>query len=38
AFQFNSLGLASAQSVILFVLVAGLTFVQLRVSDRYAHY
>ncbi|WP_435094998.1 carbohydrate ABC transporter permease [Halorubrum sp. N11] len=38
AFQFNNLGLASAQSVILFVLVAGLTFVQLRVSDRYAHY
>lgn len=38
AFQFNNLGLASAQSVILFVLVAGLTLVQLRVSDRYAHY
>lgn len=38
AFQFNNLGSASAQSVILFVLVAGLTFIQLRVSDRYAHY
>jgi sn-glycerol 3-phosphate transport system permease protein len=38
AFQFNNLGLASAESVILFVLVAGLTYVQLRVSDRYAHY
>jgi sn-glycerol 3-phosphate transport system permease protein len=38
AFQFNNLGLASAQSVILFVLVAGLTYIQLRVSDRYAHY
>jgi len=38
AFQFNNLGLASAESVILFVIVAGLTYVQLRVSDRYAHY
>jgi sn-glycerol 3-phosphate transport system permease protein len=38
AFQFNNLGSASAQSVILFVIVAGLTYVQLRVSDRYAHY
>jgi len=38
AFQFNNLGLASAESVILFVVVAGLTYVQLRVSDRYAHY
>jgi len=38
AFQFNNLGLASAESVILFLIVGGLTYVQLRVSDRYAHY
>lgn len=38
AFQFNNLGLASAQSVILFLVVAGLTYIQLRVSDRYTHY
>jgi sn-glycerol 3-phosphate transport system permease protein len=38
AFQFDNLGIASAESVILFVIVAGLTYVQLRVSDRYTHY
>jgi len=38
AFQFDNLGLASAQSIILFVVVGGLTYVQLRVSDEYAHY
>lgn len=38
AFQFNDLGVASAESVILFLVVAGLTYVQLRVSDRYTHY
>lgn len=38
AFQFNNLGSASAQSIILFVIVAGLTYVQLRVSDKQIHY
>lgn len=38
AFQFDNLGLASAESIILFVIVAALTVVQLRLSDRYAHY
>jgi sn-glycerol 3-phosphate transport system permease protein len=38
AFAYDNLGLASAESIILFVLVAILTYVQLRVTDRYAHY
>lgn len=38
AFEFDNLGLASAESIILFVIVAVLTIVQLRLSDRYAHY
>ncbi|SHH57738.1 carbohydrate ABC transporter permease [Halobaculum gomorrense] len=38
AFEYGNLGLASAQSVILFVIVAALTYVQLRVSDERAHY
>ncbi|AAG20919.1 MULTISPECIES: sugar ABC transporter permease [Halobacterium] len=38
AFEFNSLGLASAESVILFALVAVLMYVQIRVSEGYAQY
>jgi len=38
AFEFSRLGLASAESVVLFVIVAGLTALQLRISDRYSHY
>jgi len=38
AFNFDNLGLASAESIVLFVMVAVLTIVQLRLSDRYAHY
>jgi len=38
AFRFHDQGLASAESVVLFCIVAGLTYVQLRVSDSYAHY
>jgi sn-glycerol 3-phosphate transport system permease protein len=38
AFQFDNLGLASAQSIILFVVVGVLTYVQLRISDQYTHY
>jgi len=38
AFQFDNLGSASAQSVVLFAVVGGLTYLQLRVSDRYTHY
>ncbi|MFC6976149.1 carbohydrate ABC transporter permease [Halomicroarcula sp. GCM10025709] len=38
AFEFSNLGLASAQSVILFALVAILMYVQLRISDEYAQY
>jgi len=38
AFEFSNLGLASAQSVILFVLVAVLMYVQIRVSEDYAQY
>ncbi len=34
AFDFNKLGLASAESIILFVLVAGLTYIQLRFSNK----
>ena len=38
AFQFDNLGLASAQSIVLFLVVGALTYVQLRVSEHYAHY
>ncbi|CQH56464.1 ABC-type transport system permease protein (probable substrate glycerol-3-phosphate) [Halobacterium hubeiense] len=38
AFEFSSLGLASAESVVLFVLVAVLMYVQIRVTEGYAHY
>ena len=38
AFEFNNHGLASAQSVILFLIVGGLMYAQLRLSDRYTHY
>jgi sn-glycerol 3-phosphate transport system permease protein len=38
AFEFTSLGKASAESVILFVVVAVLMYVQLRISESYAHY
>ncbi|NGM70554.1 sugar ABC transporter permease [Natronolimnobius sp. AArcel1] len=38
AFEFNNHGLASAQSVILFLVVGLLMFAQLRLSDKYAHY
>ncbi len=38
AFEFNNHGLASAQSVILFLVVGVLMYAQLRLSDKYAHY
>jgi len=38
AFEFNSLGKASAESVILFVVVAVLMYVQLTISENYTHY
>lgn len=38
AFEFNSLGQASAESTILFVIVSLLMYIQLRFSDRHAHY
>jgi sn-glycerol 3-phosphate transport system permease protein len=38
AFEFSNLGLASAESVILFVLVAVLMYVQIRVTEGYAQY
>lgn len=38
AFEFSSYGLASAESVILFVLVAILMYVQIRASEGYAQY
>ncbi|WP_324760415.1 carbohydrate ABC transporter permease [Haloarcula sp. GH36] len=38
AFEFSSLGLASAESVVLFVLVAVLMYGQIRLSDEYAQY
>jgi sn-glycerol 3-phosphate transport system permease protein len=38
AFEFSNLGLASAQSVILFVLVAIVMYVQIRISEDYAQY
>ncbi|MEA5386571.1 sugar ABC transporter permease [Haloarculaceae archaeon H-GB11] len=38
AFEFNSLGKASAESIILFVIVSILMYVQLRVSESYTHY
>ncbi|WP_435196953.1 carbohydrate ABC transporter permease [Natronomonas sp. EA1] len=38
AFQFYDFGFASAKSVVLFVVVGLLMYVQFRVSDRYTHY
>jgi sn-glycerol 3-phosphate transport system permease protein len=38
AFSSSQMGLAAAQSLILFALVGGLMIVQLLMSDRYAHY
>lgn len=38
AFQFYDFGLASAKSVILFVVVGLLMYVQFRISDEYTHY
>lgn len=38
AFEFSNLGKASAESVILFVIVALLMYIQLTISDEYAHY
>jgi sn-glycerol 3-phosphate transport system permease protein len=38
AFQFYDFGFASAKSVVLFVTVGVLMYVQFRVSDRYAYY
>ena len=38
AFEFSNLGYASAQSVVLFLLVAVLMYVQIRVSEGYAQY
>ncbi|ELZ95907.1 glycerol--phosphate ABC transporter permease [Haloferax mucosum ATCC BAA-1512] len=38
AFEFSSLGQASAESMILFGIVSLLMYVQLRFSDRHAHY
>lgn len=38
AFEFSNYGLASAESVVLFVLVAILMYVQIRVSEDYAQY
>lgn len=38
SFQYYNLGSGSAQSIILFFIVAALMIVQLRVSDRYGHY
>lgn len=38
AFASNQMGLAAAQSLVLFALVGGLMLLQLWLSDRYAHY
>jgi sn-glycerol 3-phosphate transport system permease protein len=38
AFAYDNLGLASAQSIVLFALVAVLTVIQLKITDRYAYY
>jgi len=38
AFEYYKTGLASAQSVVLFLLVVGLTLVQFRTSGRQVHY
>lgn len=38
AFEFSNLGLASAESVVLFVVVAILMYVQLRISENYTTY
>lgn len=37
-FEFDNLGFAGAQSMILFLIVGSLTYVQLRLSDKYAYY
>lgn len=38
AFEFTSLGLAAAESIILFAVVAFLMYIQLTLSESYAHY
>jgi sn-glycerol 3-phosphate transport system permease protein len=38
AFQFYEFGYASAKSVVLFVVVGGLMYVQFRLTDEYSHY
>jgi sn-glycerol 3-phosphate transport system permease protein len=38
AFQFYDFGFASAKSVVLFITVGALMYVQFRLSDRYAYY
>jgi len=38
AFSYHDLGLAAAESILLFCVVVALTAVQFRFSDRYAHY
>lgn len=38
AFEFDNLGMAGAQSMVLFLIVGALTYVQLRISDKYAYY
>jgi len=38
AFQFYDFGFAAAKSVVLFVVVGALMYVQFRVSDRYSYY
>jgi sn-glycerol 3-phosphate transport system permease protein len=38
AFQFYDFGFAAAKSVVLFVVVGALMYVQFRVSDRYTYY
>lgn len=38
AFQFYDFGLASAKSIVLFVVVGVLMYVQFRLTDEYAHY
>lgn len=38
AFQFYEFGFASAKSVVLFVVVGALMYVQFRITDKYSHY
>ena len=38
AFQFYDFGMASAKSVVLFVVVGALMYIQLRLTDAYSHY